>query len=111
GGLDLRLFDNRVNFNLNWYKSNTYNQFLQYVPPVSSGYQVGYINAGNIQNKGIEILLSYDVVRNNEVNWNTAFNYSTNRNKVLELNPNEPDAVLTISGSGGNAYLSALEKG
>lgn len=111
GGIDLRLFDNRVNFNVNFYKSNTYNQFLQYVPPASSGYTVGYLNAGNIQNKGIEILLSYDIIKSKKMNWNTAINYSKNKNEVIELNPNDPEGVLVISSSSGNAYESAIQKG
>ncbi|MEI6050321.1 MAG: hypothetical protein WCS03_15570 [Bacteroidota bacterium] len=110
-GADLRFFDNRLNFSFTWYKSNTYNQFLAYTPAISTGYTVGYLNAGNIQNSGSEFLLSYDVVKNNQLSWNTALNYSNNKNVIVELNPNTPDDIVLITAHGGNAYQSALQKG
>ncbi len=54
-GADLRFFNNRLSFNFTWYKSNSYNQFIQYTPQSSTGYSVGYLNAGNIQNTGVEL--------------------------------------------------------
>ncbi len=110
-GADLRLFDNRFSVNFTWYKSNSYNQFIQYTPAASTGYSVGYLNAGNIQNTGIELKLGYDVVKGKQFNWNTAINYSNNKNTIVELNPSAPTSLITLTGAGANAYESVLAKG
>ena len=110
-GADLRFFDNKLSFNFSWYKSNTYNQFIQYTPAASTGFKVGYLNAGNIQNKGIELLLAYDLVKSEQLSWNTALNYSSNQNVIIELNPNAPDAQILLTTPNPNAYGSALQKG
>jgi TonB-linked SusC/RagA family outer membrane protein len=110
-GLDLRLLDNRLTFNFTWYKSNSYNQFIQYTPNTSTGYSVAYLNAGNIQNTGVEIRLGYDAVKSRDFNWNTALNYSNNKNTIIELIPGSPNTQVTITGSGPNAYASILATG
>jgi TonB-linked SusC/RagA family outer membrane protein len=110
-GLDLRLFDNRLTFNFTWYKSNSYNQFIQYTPAASTGYSVGYLNAGNIQNTGVEIRLGYDLAKSKDFSWNTNFNYSFNKNKIIELNPAQPTAPVVLTGFGNNAYESVLVTG
>jgi len=110
-GTDLRFLDNRLTFNFTWYKSNSYNQFIQYTPAASTGYSVGYLNAGNIQNTGLEVRLGYDMVKSTAFNWNTAFNYSNNKNKIIELNPAAPTAPIELTGAGANAYESVLQQG
>ncbi len=110
-GTDLRFLDNRLSFNFTWYKSNSYNQFIAYTPKQATGYTTGYLNAGNIQNNGIEIKLGYDVFKGSDFNWNSSFNYSDNRNKIIQLNPAAPDAPITITGAGANAYESVLQVG
>jgi len=110
-GVDLKLFDNRLSFNFTWYKSNSYNQFIQYTPAISSGYSTGYLNAGNIQNTGVELKLAYDVVKSNKFSWNTAINYSDNQNKVIQLQPGVPNEQIQLTGNGANAYESVLAVG
>lgn len=110
-GVDLRLFDNRFTLAFTWYKSNSYNQFIQYTPLSTTGYSVGYLNAGNIQNTGIELKLGYDVLKTKQFSWNTALNYSSNKNTIIQLNPNDPTAPLILTGAGNNAYESVLQKG
>ncbi|MFI5139941.1 MAG: SusC/RagA family TonB-linked outer membrane protein [Sphingobacteriales bacterium] len=110
-GADVKLFDNRLNLNFTWYKSNSYNQFIQYTPASSTGYSVGYLNAGNIQNTGVELRLGYDVLKSKLLNWNTAINFSANKNTIIQLNPAAPDALVTLTGSGPNAYESVLATG
>jgi TonB-linked SusC/RagA family outer membrane protein len=110
-GADLRFFNNRLSFNFTWYKSNSYNQYIQYTPDPTTGYSVGYLNAGNIQNTGVELKLGYDLAKGSDFGWNTAFNYSFNKNKIIELNPKDPTAPLIITGAGANAYESVLQKG
>jgi TonB-linked SusC/RagA family outer membrane protein len=110
-GADLRFFDNRLTFNYTWYKSNSYNQFIQYTPAASTGYTIGYLNAGNIQNTGMELKLGYDLVKSSAFNWNTAFNYSYNENKIIQLNPAAPTQTVVLTDNGANAYESVLSPG
>jgi len=110
-GLDLRLLDNRLTYSFTWYKSNSYNQFIQYTPPASTGYTTGYLNAGNIQNTGIEMLLGFDAVKSSAFRWNTNLNYSFNHNKIIELNPADPTTPVVLTGFGNNAYESVLATG
>ncbi|WP_461453345.1 SusC/RagA family TonB-linked outer membrane protein [Mucilaginibacter sp.] len=110
-GLDLRLFNNRLSYNFTWYKSNSYNQFIQYTPEASTGYSTGYLNAGNIQNSGIEMRLGYDIVKSSDFSWNTNLNYSFNKNKIIELNPSAPTTPVVLTGFGNNAYESVLVTG
>ncbi len=110
-GVDLRLFNNALTFAFTWYKSNSYNQYLQYTPSPSSGYSVGYLNAGNIQNTGVEIKLGYDVLKGKTFGWNTSFNFSTNKNTIVQLDPSHPNEQLVLTGAGNNAYESVLQKG
>jgi len=110
-GLDLRLFNNRLTYNFTWYKSNSYNQFIQYTPEASTGYSTGYLNAGNIQNSGIEMRLGYDILKSSDFTWNTNMNYSFNKNKIIELNPSAPTTPVVLTGFGNNAYESVLVTG
>lgn len=110
-GADLKLFNNRFNIGFTYYESNSYNQFIQYTPSSSSIYTTGYLNAGNIQNEGVELTLGYDILKTNDFGWNTSLNYSSNKNKVIELNPAAPTFPVILTGSGPNAYESALAVG
>jgi TonB-linked SusC/RagA family outer membrane protein len=85
-GLDAKFFENRFGFNLNLYKSNSTNQLLKIGVPVGTGYQNKYINAGDIQNKGIEVVLNATPIKGN-LTWDIAYNLGINRNKIVELYP------------------------
>lgn len=84
-GADLRFFDNRLGVDFAWYKKNTFNQIVRLAAPPESGVSSRLINAGNIQNQGIEIVLSGTPVRSRDVQWTTTLNFSRNRNKVIDI--------------------------
>lgn len=86
-GLDLRFFGGRLGLDAAWYKKNTTNQVLTIPMPRESGVTELLTNAGNIQNSGIELLLTANPVRTNSFNWNSTINFTLNRNKVIELAP------------------------
>jgi len=85
--LDSRFANNRWGVSLTWYKSNSFNQLLQIQLPPATGYANKYINAGNIQNQGFEIVLSGTPVKNKDFSWDVTLNFSLNRNKVISLSP------------------------
>ncbi len=95
-GLELRMFNNKVNFNGTAYKTNTYNQLFNIPLPSSSGYSNYPINAGNVENKGIELKLEYKDKFFGDLQWTSTLTYAINRNKIIELVPD--DAVNPITG-------------
>jgi TonB-linked SusC/RagA family outer membrane protein len=110
-GVDLKFLNNRLIFNYTLYKSNSYNQFIPYTPSAGSPYTIGYLNAGNIQNTGMEIKLGYDIFKSQDFGWNSSLNYSYNKNKIIELIPGDPTGNIQLTGSGANAYESVLQQG
>lgn len=83
-GVDLAFLNSRVQVSADAYVKNTSNLLL-YVPlPRSTGYDVGVQNVGDIQNKGLEFqVTSHNLV--DELTWQTDFNISMNRNKVVNI--------------------------
>jgi iron complex outermembrane receptor protein len=69
-GADVRFFNNRIGFDIAYYKKNTYNQILELPVPVETGASSRLLQAGNVQNQGIEVLLTATPVRTKNFNWN-----------------------------------------
>ncbi|HEX5025459.1 MAG TPA: SusC/RagA family TonB-linked outer membrane protein, partial [Agriterribacter sp.] len=87
-GANLRFFGDRVDLDATFYKSNTKNQIIPITISSASGYTTKIVNAGNIENKGIELSLNVNPVRsNNGFRWDLSFNYAKNQSKVIELAP------------------------
>ncbi|MBK8881557.1 MAG: SusC/RagA family TonB-linked outer membrane protein [Bacteroidales bacterium] len=84
-GADIRFFQNRLGIDLTYYKSNSKNQLLSVNVPVASGYNSKFINAGNVQNKGIELTLNATPVKLNDFTWDLSINFAQNNSLVLEL--------------------------
>lgn len=84
-GVDLRMLDNRIRLDMAYYKKNTFNQVLGLGAPAESGVSSRQVNAGNIQNQGIEAVLSATIVKKKNFEYTTTFNFTRNRNKVLSL--------------------------
>lgn len=93
-GMEMRFLKSRLGFDLSLYQDNTKNQILDITSPFESGVSSQLINAGNIQNKGIELAIDATPVRTNNFSWNTALNYSTNTNKIVELYPGRTEYNL-----------------
>lgn len=84
-GVELGLFNNRLNLEVDYYYRKTTDMLLDAPVPQSSGYATIRRNVGSMENKGVEISLTSVNVQSNSVTWNTAFNISFNKNKVLAL--------------------------
>jgi len=84
-GAEARFLENKLSVSLNYYKTNSSNQLFQLSIPVGSGYQFSYLNAGNIRNKGIEVIINASPVKSKNFSWDIGFNFGLNRNKVIEL--------------------------
>lgn len=84
-GFEIKFFDNRLGLDVAYYKSNATNQLINLPMNPLSGYGSKKINAGNIQNEGIEIMLNATPVRSENFTWRSNVNFSHNKNKILEL--------------------------
>ncbi len=93
-GLEMRFLQNRAGFDISLYQDNTRNQILGINTPPESGVTSILINAGNIQNKGIEISLDATPVRTEHFAWTSALNYARNRNLIVELYPGRTEYDL-----------------
>ncbi|MFV0588045.1 SusC/RagA family TonB-linked outer membrane protein, partial [Bacteroides reticulotermitis] len=82
--VDARLFD-RVNISVDYYDKNTSD--LLYNVPLSSlsGYTSQYQNIGAVQNRGLEIAISPEIIKTKEIQWNAQFNLGFNKSEVKEL--------------------------
>jgi hypothetical protein len=84
-GADLRFFGDRLGVDFTWYNQETTNQILPVQVSSTSGYSSRVINAGNMRNRGIELLTTLTPVRTQDFQWDVTTNYSRNRNLVVDL--------------------------
>ncbi|MGN6354473.1 MAG: SusC/RagA family TonB-linked outer membrane protein, partial [Parafilimonas sp.] len=94
-GLDAGFIDNRIGFQATYYNTNTINQILTIPVPAASGYATRIINAGKIQNQGIELLVNAQPVRSKNFNWKMQFVFGSNVNKVIRLDSLQPKVSLS----------------
>ncbi len=107
-GTEIRALNNRIGLDFTWYKSNATNQIIELPMDPMSGYSKRIINAGNIQNKGFELLLDAKVLNNpNSINWSIRLNYSRNKNKIIDI---AKDSGVTKYQLGGfdNLHINAV---
>jgi TonB-linked SusC/RagA family outer membrane protein len=84
-GTDIRLWKNRINVDFTWYKANTINQIVPVAMQPSTGFSTNLINAGNIENKGIELTLGVVAVKAKHFTYSTNFNFARNRSRVIDI--------------------------
>ncbi|SFD29537.1 TonB-linked outer membrane protein, SusC/RagA family [Chitinophaga sp. CF118] len=84
-GVDLKLLKNRINVEFTYYNKLSKDILVSTPLAGSSGFQAILANAGEMRNKGIEILASADVIKSKGFGWNIELNFSKNKNEVLKL--------------------------
>lgn len=92
-GFDLAALNNRLNFDLTYYNSTMFNQFL---PISGSSGTLLPINSGRIRNQGIETTLSYSFELTKDLRWRTVVNYAYNTNKILNTYKGRKDIYVSI---------------
>lgn len=110
-GLDLRMLSNRMRLDFTYYNTNTINQFLRINAPLGSGFSQYLLNAGDIQNSGIEALLSYKILEGTGLAWDASLNLTKNNNKILELHPELDNGIFYINPAGVNSYAMVVSEG
>lgn len=84
-GAELKFFNGRLGIDFTYYNQTSKDQIISLASSAPSGYQSRLINAGKIQNKGIELAINGRVLQIKDFAWDAGFNFSKNSNKVLEL--------------------------
>ncbi|MFD2787707.1 SusC/RagA family TonB-linked outer membrane protein [Hymenobacter rubripertinctus] len=85
-GLDIAFLKNRISFTTDAYYKKTTDLLLQVAVPRTTGFQTILLNAGSVENKGLEFALNTTNFDAPQFGWTTNLNLSLNRNKVLDLN-------------------------
>ena len=116
-GLNTYWFNNRLKIDATFYQSRTYNQFFENTLSTATGYSSEIINAGQVNNQGVELAASWDQNFACGLNWRTYMTYSHNENKIVSL-PQEKlelggmagmKTVLKEGGSMGDIYVTSLK--
>jgi TonB-linked SusC/RagA family outer membrane protein len=90
-GADFKMFDNRINASIGYYRQDISRLLLAVPIPNSAGYTQLWSNIGDMTNQGWEFSLNTVNVRTNDFSWETNFNLTTNANEVTKLSPNLDD--------------------
>ena len=84
-GLELKFLKNRIGLDFTYYSQLSKNQIMGMASSSTSGYGYRLINAGEIENKGVEIALNTRPIQTKDFSWDLNFNFSKNSNKVKKL--------------------------
>lgn len=120
-GFNMRFFKGALNLDATYYKSNTLHQTFVANVPSTSGYNGVYVQAGNVQNTGVELSLGYNN-KWNGFSWSSNVTFSYNENKVKKLadgitNPVTGEAIFmpyldkATLGSTGSPIVRLTEGG
>jgi TonB-linked SusC/RagA family outer membrane protein len=119
-GAEAGFFNNRVRLDLSLYHSSSYNQILNVYVSSTTGYSQKVINAGRLNNKGIEVQLGLTPVKTTHFTWDINTNYAANRSKLVSLddrgqlknyplgNDGTIQVVAPVGGSYGSLYGTAF---
>ena len=107
-GADIGMFNDRLSLTADWYRKKTTDLLFNVPVSLVSGFSSVTTNIGSVENKGIELALSGDIIRKNDVNWNMSAVFSKNENKVLALG--DTDADVISSGFLGAATILRVGK-
>ncbi|MEX1062505.1 MAG: SusC/RagA family TonB-linked outer membrane protein, partial [Balneolaceae bacterium] len=93
-GLDMRFYQGRLGLDVTAYKMNTRDQLFTVALPASSGAARFFTNGGDVENKGIEALLTTRPVQTTRFSWDLDFNFGLNRNMVVKISDERPQLTI-----------------
>ena len=106
-GANVRFLDDRVGFDVTYYNTVSTDQFVRLPAPSGSGFSTYFVNVGKIVNKGFEVVVDMTPIYTPSFTWNTALNFWSNTNEVVETHP---DLASTSTGS-SEGYRARFEEG
>jgi TonB-linked SusC/RagA family outer membrane protein len=102
-GTELRFLNDRLGMELTVYQQKSKDLLVPVAVSTTTGFDMAYVNAGEINNKGLEVTLSAMPVRTKDFSWDLRVNFSTNRNRVVRLN----EGLNEIAISSQSGYLNS----
>ncbi len=84
-GLEMRFLNSNLGFDVTYYKTNTVDQIYPAAVSRATGYSSKFINAGDVENQGVEVSLFIRPIHSRDFDWTINANWARNRNKVLDL--------------------------
>ncbi len=109
-GTEMRMFNNRLSLDLTLYNKLSQDEITFVTTPITTGYAGAVLNAGEIRNKGVEVLLSGKVLDASALKWTSTFSASYNDNKVLSLAPGVDVQALATSRTGTGFLQNVVGK-
>jgi TonB-linked SusC/RagA family outer membrane protein len=110
-GLEMQFLNRRVGFDVALYKTVSDGQIFPVAYSPSTGYSSKFVNAGVLENKGIEVQLNFTPVKTNDFSWDIMVNWSKNDNKITSLYEDLPllqlasyQGGVTVNGIVGQTY-------
>lgn len=108
-GLQLQLFRNLIDLDVTWYNNTSRNQIISLPTSDAFGYSSKLINAGEINNKGFEVILGVNPIQRQEFDWHTTVNFSKNSNEIIKLSDavnklNLSTSLVTLTAQEGESY-------
>lgn len=92
-GVDFSFFNNRLSGSVDFYVSNTSDLLMSRTVPIMNGYNSIMDNVGETRNTGIELALNSVNMENKDFRWSTSYNFSLNRDKIIELRGDGKDDI------------------
>lgn len=106
-GLEAKFFNNRLGFDFAFYNKDATNQILRLDMPPSSGYKYKLVNAGNVRNRGVELLLMGTPVQTKDFTWDVTLNFSKNNNTIVKLYDGVTSQLINDPSSAGFLRVTA----
>lgn len=110
-GLEMMFLNNRVGFDVSVYNQTSFNQIMPAKVSSTSGTIFKYVNAGEINNQGVELSLNATPIQSADFTWSTNLNWTKNKNMVVSLFEGAENLQLasvqggiTIEARPGQAY-------
>jgi TonB-linked SusC/RagA family outer membrane protein len=111
-GAELKFFENRLGVEFAWYKSNSRDQIFRVPVSEAAGYPTIVTNVGEIENKGVEVVLTGNPVRTSDFRWDVLVNFTRNRNSVVDIAEGLDEfPISTQFGYSGSTVTMKLKEG
>jgi hypothetical protein len=90
----MQFLNNRIGFDMSYYKINSKDVVNPVLVANSTGFNSFILNSGEIENKGIELVINGSPVKEKDFTWDASLNFTSNRNRVVSLAPGLNDIVI-----------------
>lgn len=105
-GVDFGFFNDKLTGEIDYYNKQTSDLLLNTPVNATSGFTTQFKNVGELENKGLEFVLNYTVIKTSDLSVTVGGNYAANKNKILKLNDGQDQIGPT-----GSRFLNAVKVG